>query len=148
MDKDTTRINKDGIVVDGASGGSGNPGSNGSSSLGGSDSKSGKGTAALNASGETGSNNSTGVASHGSSANVDGGDGYGGGGGGFGGSSERDPANDRYKGQGIFAGKNATTAKDPASTGPLLPMTADLFQRISNVTRTQCVRELVMCNQK
>jgi hypothetical protein len=101
-----------------------------------------KGAAALNASGETGSNNPTDLATRGSSDYGDGGDGYGGGG-----SSDRDPAGDRYKGQGMFGSKNAA-AKDSAATDPLLPITADLFQRISNVAKTQCIRELVLCNQK
>lgn len=150
MDKDTTRIDKNGRPVDGASAATGNPGSS-SASLGGDSKSSGKGGAALNASGETGSGNGgSDSATRSASGYGDGSDSFGGGGGGgFGGSSDRDPAsNDRYKGQGIFGGKNAAGSNDPAATGPLLPITADLFQRISNVAKTQCVRELVLCNQK
>lgn len=150
MDKDTTRIDKNGRPVDGASAATGNPGGS-SSSLGGDSKSSGKGGAALNASGETGSGNGgSNVGTRSASGYGDGSDGFGGGGGGgFGDSSNRDPAsNDRYKGQGIFGGKNAAGSKDPAATGPLLPITANLFERISNVAKTQCVRELVLCNQK
>ncbi len=153
MDKDTTRINKEGKAVDGASIATGNPGSDSSSSTSGSGSNgnsSGKDVIALNASGETGSTNVSGVATRGQTGEDDS-DGYSGGGGagGFGDSSDRDPANDRYKDQqGLFTRKSLASAPDPAATGPLLPISADLFQRISNVTKTQCVRELVLCNQK
>lgn len=147
MDKDTRRINSQGRPVDSTAGGAGANASN--SSLGGGSGSSGgsSGGAALNANGETGSNtNATGnVSSRGMYGGGEDG-GYGGGGGyGSGSSSGSGGKDDRYNGQAAVA-RNLAAANSPEAKGPILPVTADLFQRISNFARTQCVRDLVKCD--
>ncbi len=149
MDKDTTRIGRDGRPVDGASAATGNPGGANTAGGGGSSaSTKGGDVANLSPSSETGATNSLSTR-HGSSTNYGDDDSMGGGRGGYdGGSSgsDRDPANDRYKAVGN-SGSNATNA-NPATTGPILPLSSNLFERITNVARTQCVRELLLCNEK
>jgi hypothetical protein len=67
--------------------------------------------------------------------------------GGFGGdgSSDRDPASEaRLKGKAAALAQ-AQENKNRLASGPILPLTSNLFERIRNLTRTQCVRDLVIC---
>ena len=149
MDKDTTRIGRDGRPVDGAAAATGNPGGTNTAGGGGSSaSTKGGGVANLSPSSETGATNSFSTRSV-SSLKYGDDDSIGGGHGGFdggGSASDRDPANERYKGAGN-SGSTATNG-NPVNTGPILPLLSNFFERISNVARTQCVRELLLCNEK
>jgi hypothetical protein len=70
-------------------------------------------------------------------------------GGGYGsgdGSSGRNPANDRYNPNGIIT-KSQALQKAMAS-GPILPPSSNLFERIWTTTRNQCIRDEVICQSK
>jgi hypothetical protein len=146
MTNDNTRIDPQGRPVDGSTAATNSGVGSGSSS--GSGSGSGGGNVAdLNATSEAGTVGD-GSLTRASTDYGYGDDGGYGGGGSFGGDSGRDPANDsRYANQGKF-GADGGKNRDPAETGPILPPTSDLFHRIRNVSRTQCVRDLVLCGGK
>lgn len=143
MSKNKLRINKDGKAVDPsvvAAAAANTPAKMGSGS--GSGGKAG--VAELSANGESGSSNL--AVTKGSVVNdYDDFGGYGGGDGISDSSSDRDPAGERYKNQGVFGDKASAAA---AAKGPVLPSTSDLFERVWKTTRTQCVRDLVLCNGK
>jgi hypothetical protein len=140
MDRDTTRIDQDGRVVDGISGlaaasagKSGTGGGKGGSPAGGLD---------LLETSETATDHP--LAATRSLYNFGDEVTYGGGGVGDG---DRDPASEgRYKGANDSSLTTAKAAKDPAATGPILPPTANIFDRVWGASRTQCVRGFLMCN--
>ncbi len=147
MANDTTRIDSQGNAVDSTSAlNNANPGSNTASGGGGGSGKGGSNgnVANLSATSESGTlGDGPNTRSIGDSGfNDESGSGRGGG---VGSDSDRDPASDgRYNNQGKFSSA-AALRKDPAANGPILPPTANLFQRIWNVSRAQCVRDLVLC---
>lgn len=144
MAYDTTRIDQSGRPVDAASGGNTNPGASSaakSAGVGG-----GGGTGPQGIPGETGNSNTADTKSSGGGGGYGyGDDGFGGSGGSFGGGSERNPASDRYNPKGLT---KEAALKAAMASGPILPPTSNLFERVWTTTRTQCVRDLVICQGK